>query len=71
MNQLSLAEHNFLYDTLLEKIEKPQGATSVEIRSSILNWFNVTEFSDEEIFALETKLNEKFPKPSTAESQSN
>ena len=37
MNQLSLAEHNFLYDTLLEKIEKPQGATSVEIRSSILN----------------------------------
>ena len=60
MNQLSLAEHNFLYRAFLNKI-KMHLISPLELQTEILKWLNVTSFSDEEILSLEKELQKNFP----------
>lgn len=62
---LTQAEHDFLCKTILIKINKATEEES-SLRSYIVNWFNQTTFTDEEISSFENALATAFPSTDTS-----
>lgn len=65
MNNLTIAEHDFLCSTILKKIAEKNG-DELSIRIYIVNWFNQTTFTDEEISSFENALATAFPSTDTS-----
>lgn len=58
---LTEKERAFLVESLLKRIENPDGMSENDIRSSIINWFNLVHFTDEEIDSFSAGLAKSFP----------
>jgi hypothetical protein len=64
---LTEKERIFLVESLLKRIENPDGMSENDIRSSIINWFNLVNFTDEEIDSFSAELSKSFPVVSDGE----
>lgn len=54
-------ERTFLVESLLKRVQNPDGMSENDIRSSIINWFNLVNFTDEEIDSFSAELLKSFP----------
>lgn len=60
-------ERTFLVESLLKRVQNPDGMSENDIRSSIINWFNLVNFTDEEIDSFSAELLKSFPVTSDGE----